>query len=79
MNGNTEDKCMADDFLEGAEAVAAFLYGDPGQRRKVYHLDAKGELPTFRLGSKLCSTKTAIRQHIAELTKKSAERAGRVR
>lgn len=51
---------FSDDLLEGAEAISAFLYGNPGKRRKVYHLASTSRLPVFRLGSVLCSRKSKI-------------------
>ena len=38
------------DLLEGAGAIAAFMYGNPGKRRKVYHAAATLGLPVFRIG-----------------------------
>lgn len=43
---------LSDDLLRGAGAIALFLFGDAGQRRKVYYL-ASGtnlKLPIFRIG-----------------------------
>jgi predicted kinase len=51
---------LADDLLRGAEAIADFLYGDPTQRRKVYHLAETSRLPIFRLGSVLCARRTVL-------------------
>jgi hypothetical protein len=55
---------IADDLLEGADAIAQFLYGDRSKRRKVYHLasEAKGKnkLPVFRLGSILHGRKSTL-------------------
>ena len=41
----------ANDILYGARAIAEFLFGDPRQRSRVYHLCAKGHLPHFRPGT----------------------------
>lgn len=54
------DNPLADDLLRGAEAIADFLYGDSGQRRKVYHLAETSRLPIFRLGSVLCARRTVL-------------------
>lgn len=51
---------FSDDLLEGAEAISAFLYGDAGKRRKVYHLSSTSRLPTFKLGSLTCARKSKI-------------------
>lgn len=57
---------LADDLLRGAEAIAEFLYGDAGQRRKVYHLAETSRLPIFRLGSVLCARRSVLLKWIAE-------------
>jgi hypothetical protein len=57
---------LADDMLRGADAIAEFVYGDPGQRRKVYHLAETSRLPIFRLGSVLCARKSVLLQWIGE-------------
>lgn len=61
---------LADDLLRGAEAIAEFLYGDAGQRRKVYHLAETSRLPIFRLGSVLCARRTILLKWIAEQEQK---------
>jgi hypothetical protein len=38
VNDNNPE--FAKDMLRGAEEIAAYLYGSPAQRRKVYHLVA---------------------------------------
>jgi hypothetical protein len=65
MDTATPDK-LADDLLRGAEAIAEFLYGDAGQRRKVYHLAETSRLPIFRLGSVLCARRSVLLKWIAE-------------
>ncbi len=51
---------FARDLLQGAEAIATFLYGDPGSRRKVYHLAATSNLPVFKLGAMLCARRSVL-------------------
>lgn len=51
---------IADDLLEGADAIAAFLFGVEGSRRKVYYLAECTKLPIFRLGSVLCARKSVL-------------------
>jgi hypothetical protein len=58
---------LADDMLEGADAIAEFLFGsnDDIRRRKrnlrkVYYLSACTRLPIFRLGSLLCARKSVL-------------------
>ena len=48
------------DLLRGAVAIAEFLLGDGGQRRKIYHLAHSGQLPIFRLGSTLCARRSTL-------------------
>ena len=48
------------DLLEGADAIAAFLYGDGGDKRKVYHLVQQGALPAFRMGNIVCARKSTL-------------------
>jgi predicted exporter len=51
---------LADDLLQGAEAIANFLYGDVAQRRRVYHLVHNNQLPVFRMGVTLCARKSRL-------------------
>lgn len=57
---------LSDDLLHGAEAIAAFLFGDKRQRRKVYHLAETRQLPHFRMGAKLCARKSRLLTWIEE-------------
>lgn len=57
---------LAEDLLRGADNIAEYLYGDAGQRRKVYHLAETSRLPIFRLGSVLCARRSVLIQWIAE-------------
>jgi len=61
---------LADDILEGAEAIAEFLFGSNADersrnRRKVYYLSECSKLPLFRLGSVLCARKSVLLSFIA--------------
>ncbi len=49
---------LRDDLLEGAEAIAEFMFGDKAKRRKIYHL--LDDLPTFRLGNTICARKSSL-------------------
>lgn len=57
---------LADDILEGADAIAEFLFGTNDDRRKkngrrkVYYLAECSKLPIFRLGSVLCARKSVL-------------------
>jgi hypothetical protein len=61
---------LADDILEGADAIAEFLFGAKNDRRrngrrKVYYLAECSRLPIFRLGSVLCARKSVLLNFIA--------------
>lgn len=56
---------LADDILRGADKIAEFLFGDPAERRKIYHLVEKSQLPVFRLGTVLCARKSVLLAWIA--------------
>jgi hypothetical protein len=51
---------LADDLLEGADEIAAFIWGDAAQRRRVYHLAETSRIPLFRLGSGLCARRSVL-------------------
>jgi hypothetical protein len=64
---------LGDDLLEGADAIAAFLFGasedekiQKRNRRKVYYLATCTRLPTFRLGAMLCARKSVPLQFITD-------------
>jgi hypothetical protein len=48
------------DLLEGAEAIAKFLFGTERHRRRVYYLVETGRLPTFRIGKLIYARKSAL-------------------
>ena len=54
------------DLLQGADAIAKFLYGDTRHRRKIYHLVASSRLPVFRLGTMLCARQSTLLTWIEE-------------
>lgn len=51
---------IASDLLRGADRIAEFLFGNPGERRKVYHLAETSRLPVFRLGAVLCARRSVL-------------------
>jgi hypothetical protein len=61
---------LADDLLRGAAEIAQFVFGDPAERRRVYHLatEVKQEnrIPVFRLGNLLCARRSTLLRWIAE-------------
>src|SRR5580704_6976179 len=61
-SGNVE---FAPDLLRGGAEIAEFLFDDPLQRRKVYHLAKTSRLPVFRLGSLLCARKSTLLEWVA--------------
>jgi len=68
---------LADDLLEGAGAIAEFMYGSSDKRRRVYHLveKAKGlnRPPIIRVGSILQARKSSILQWYAERERRTSE------
>lgn len=67
----TEEACpdLAGDILRGADQIAAFLFGNVKERRKVYHLAEKSNLPIFRLGAVICARKSTLWRWIEEQEK----------
>ncbi|MGA7329507.1 MAG: DNA-binding protein [Rhodomicrobium sp.] len=59
-HGNVSN--FAKDLLRGAQAIAEYTFGsaETKYRRKVYHLSATGQLPTFRMGNELCMRKSTL-------------------
>jgi excisionase family DNA binding protein len=55
---------LADDLLEGIEAIARFLYGPNGSKRKAQRAVQAGHLPHFRIGGRICARKSAIMRWI---------------
>ena len=67
---------IADDLLEGAEAIARFLYGrgyTQGKRRRIYHLASHSELPLFRVGDIICGRRSTLLAWIAEQEKANVQ------
>jgi hypothetical protein len=61
---------IAEDLLIGAKAIAAFLFGDGSERRKVFHLAETSRIPIFRLGGRLCARRSVLMAWIAEQEKR---------
>lgn len=62
---------LANDLLEGATAIARFVFGDDSSRfrRRVYHLadQKRGDrLPVFRMGQQIFARKSTLIRWIAE-------------
>jgi hypothetical protein len=60
---------LADDLLRGASEIAKFVFGNPRQRRAVYHLavEVRPEcrMPVFRLGNLICARRSTLLRWIA--------------
>ncbi len=67
---NDNDPRFSDDLLRGASAIAEFIFGDAGQRRKIFHLAATSQLPTFKMGSMICARKSILLDWIAKQEKR---------
>jgi hypothetical protein len=55
---------LADDILEGADAIAEFLFGSKEDRRRIYYLAESSKLPVFRFGAVLCARKSVLLKYI---------------
>ena len=60
---------LADDFLDGAEAITEFIKGEVNDVtvRRTYYLLEKKAIPGFKLGGGWCARKTTILKHLARL------------
>jgi hypothetical protein len=67
---------LADDLLRGADEIAAFIFGTPESRRKVYYLAECCRLPVFRLGSMLCARRSVLMNWIAGQESRVSSRNG---
>ena len=61
---DTSSPELSDDILEGADAIARFIFGERGSRRKIYYLVETSHLPVFRLGAVLCARKSVLMRWI---------------
>lgn len=70
---------VGEDLLEGADAIARFLFGDQRKRKRVYHLaeETRGpeRLPSFKMGGVLCARKSTIRVWIEQQEAQAQVRA----
>lgn len=60
-----QGSAIAGDILYGADAIAAFLFGEKKLRRRVYNLVDGNGLPVFRIGVSICARKSALLEWIA--------------
>ncbi len=63
---------LADDLLDGAEAIGKFM-GPGWNRRRVYYAANCGLLPIFRFGNRLSARKSTLRQRVEELERDATE------
>jgi hypothetical protein len=54
------DSDFAQDLLQGADAIAQFLWGIGAPRRRVYHLAATTNLPVFKIGAMICARRSVL-------------------
>jgi hypothetical protein len=60
------------DILEGADAIANYLYGDRHLRRRIYYLASSNSIPTFNLGATVCARKSTLIEWIREQEARSS-------
>jgi len=70
------DASFAEDFLQGAEEIAFFLYGDRKQRRRIYHLAERKQIPVFKMGNQLCGRRNTFLARIAEQERQECAASG---
>jgi hypothetical protein len=68
-------QAVHDDILRGAGPIAAFVFGDPQERRKVYHLADRKQLPVVRLGAILCARKSTLLEWISQQERQALQGA----
>jgi hypothetical protein len=57
---------IGDDLLIGADAIAKFLFGPNGSRRRIYYMAACTRIPVFRMGSQLCARRSVLLKWITQ-------------
>ena len=67
-----EVRPLAEDVIRGADAIAAEVFGDPKQRRRIYHLCETSQFPHFKLGSVLCARRSVLLAWIADQERKNS-------
>jgi hypothetical protein len=60
-------------LIRGAKPLAAFVFGDPDQFKKIYGM--KAELSLFHLNGQVCGRPETIRDRIAQLEAEAAQGA----
>lgn len=49
-----------DEIILGIDAIAAFIFGEQGSRRKIRYLVKTSHLPVFPVGRLLCARRSAL-------------------
>jgi hypothetical protein len=79
MNGNNpvgmndNDPEFSQDMLQGAKAIAMFMYGrcDQKAQRKIFHLVEKTNFPSFKVGSMICARRSVIIAWVRKMEERS--------
>jgi hypothetical protein len=64
-----QDDRLADDLLDGAEAIAKFL---GFKTSSIFWQVSQGKLPVTRMGNRIIGSKTRLRQHFTGSNPKTA-------
>ena len=64
---------LASDLIQGAPAIAEFVFGDRAAARRVYRLREKGRLPVIRLGGRLVARRSALQAWFADRERDAAQ------
>jgi hypothetical protein len=75
--GPPTDQPLVGDILEGAAAIAQFLYGrsGPKERRRIYWLVESNALPVFYLGQIICARRSTLMREFTQREARLAELA----
>ncbi len=68
-----QENDLADDLLEGADAIATFMGWN---RRRVYYAAERNLIPIFRVGNRLSARKSTLRRHIGDLEQAQRDSGG---
>lgn len=58
---------IADDLLDGADQVAAYIWGRGAHPRRLYRAMQTSRMPVFRLGGRLCARRSSLHAWVREL------------
>ena len=70
-------KAEGTDMVEGADAIATFIYGrtDARLRRRIYQLHTSGQIPTIRIGGILHMRPSTYRQFVEDKERAALSKA----